>query len=142
GGGRSGLPGEHGFRFFPGFYLNLGDTMRRIPTSDGTVYDRLVRASTYRTSFAGRPDLTAPLSLPPEGVTPETFTESLAAALVEAYMLPPQEALYFASKLFVYLTSCDERRLGQWDWVSWKDFIREDHMSQEYRTVASRSLVR
>jgi uncharacterized protein with NAD-binding domain and iron-sulfur cluster len=141
-GGRSGLPGEHGFRFFPGFYLNLGDTMRRIPTPDGTVYDRLVRASTYRTSFAGRPDLTAPLSLPPEGVTPETFTESLAAALVEAYMLPPQEALYFASKLFVYLTSCDERRLGQWDWVSWKDFIREDHMSQEYRTVVSRSLVR
>jgi uncharacterized protein with NAD-binding domain and iron-sulfur cluster len=140
--GRIGLPGEHGFRFFPGFYLNLGDTMRRIPTTDGTIYDRLVRASTYRMSFAGRPDLTAPLSLPPEGVSPETFVESLAAALVEAYTLPPHEALYFASKLFVYMTSCDERRLGQWDWVSWRDFIREDRMSPEYRTVASRSLVR
>ncbi|MGH9009331.1 MAG: hydroxysqualene dehydroxylase, partial [Acidimicrobiia bacterium] len=140
--GRSDLPGEHGFRFFPGFYLNLGDTMRRIPIPDGTVYDRLVRASTYRMSFAGRPDLTAPLSLPPEGVTPETFVESLAAALVGAYKLPPHEAAYFASKLFVYLTSCDERRLGQWDWVSWKDFIREDRMSEEYRTVASRSVVR
>ncbi|HLB78528.1 MAG TPA: FAD-dependent oxidoreductase, partial [Candidatus Dormibacteraeota bacterium] len=87
-------------------------------------------------------DLTVPLSLPPQGVTPETFVESLAAVLVEAYKLPPQEALYFASKLFVYLTSCDERRLGQWDYVSWKDFIREDRMSAEYRTVASRSLVR
>ena len=54
--GRSPLPGEHGFRFFPGFYLNLGDTMRRIPTAEGTVYDRLVRASTYRMSFTGRPD--------------------------------------------------------------------------------------
>jgi len=140
--GRIGLPGEHGFRFFPGFYLNLGDTMRRIPTPDGTVYDRLVRASTYRMSFADRPDLTVPLSLPPEGVTPETFVESLAAALVGAYKLPPHEALYFASKLFVYVTSCDERRLGQWDWVSWKDFISEDRMSPEYRTVASRSLVR
>src|SRR5581483_2567855 len=41
-----------------------------------------------------------------------------------------------------YLTSCDERRFGQWDHVSWKDFIREDHMSAEYRAVASRSLVR
>jgi uncharacterized protein with NAD-binding domain and iron-sulfur cluster len=145
--GRDGLPGEHGFRFFPGFYKNLGDTMRRIPVPagpipDGTVYDRLVRASTYRMSFAGRPDFTALLSFPPEGVTPETFVESLSAALVEAYSLPPQEALYFASKLFVYLTSCDERRLGQWDHVSWKDFIREDHMSAEYRAVASRSLVR
>ncbi|MCA1845000.1 MAG: FAD-dependent oxidoreductase [Actinobacteria bacterium] len=141
-GGRPGLPGEHGFRFFPGFYRNLGDTMRRIPTSDGTVYDRLVRASTYRMSFAGRPDVTVPLSFPPEGVTPETFVESLSAMLVEAYTLPPQEALYFASKLFVYLTSCDERRFGQWDHVAWKDFIREDRMSAEYRAVASRSLVR
>ncbi|MEW6472078.1 MAG: FAD-dependent oxidoreductase [Actinomycetota bacterium] len=140
--GRDGLPGEHGFRFFPGFYKNLGDTMRRIPTPDGTVYDRLVRASTYRMSFAGRPDLTTPLSLPAEGVTPETFVESLAAMLVGAYKLPPHEALYFASKLFVYVTSCDERRFGQWDHVSWKDFIREDQMSAEYRTVASRSLVR
>jgi uncharacterized protein with NAD-binding domain and iron-sulfur cluster len=140
--GRDGLPGEHGFRFFPGFYKNLGDTMRRIPIPGGTVYDRLVRASTYRISFADRPDLTVPLSSPPEGVTPETFAESLAAMLEGAYRLPPHEASYFASKLFVYVTSCDERRLGQWDHVSWKDFISEDCMSAEYRVVASRSLVR
>src|SRR5262249_59818163 len=95
-GGRPDLPGEHGFRFFPGFYKNLGDTMRRIPTSDGTIYDRLVRASTYRTCFAGRPDLTVPLSAPPQGVTPDAFAQSLAALLVELYKLPPQEAAYFA----------------------------------------------
>src|SRR5215831_2972012 len=29
--GRKDLPGEHGFRFFPGFYKHLPDTMRRIP---------------------------------------------------------------------------------------------------------------
>src|ERR1700722_647913 len=28
---RKNLPGEHGFRFFPGFYRHLPDTMRRIP---------------------------------------------------------------------------------------------------------------
>ncbi|HEX6388021.1 MAG TPA: FAD-dependent oxidoreductase, partial [Solirubrobacteraceae bacterium] len=49
---------------------------------------------------------------------------------------------YFVGKLGVYVSSCDERRLGQWDDVSWKDFIREDQMSAEYRTVMSRSLVR
>src|SRR5439155_16013611 len=32
-GGRSDLPGEHGFRFFPGFYKNIPDTMRRIPVA-------------------------------------------------------------------------------------------------------------
>jgi uncharacterized protein with NAD-binding domain and iron-sulfur cluster len=142
--GGSPLPGEHGFRFFPGFYKNLGDTMRRIPTPEGTVYDRLRRASTYRTSFENRPDLTVPLDLipPPVGVTPDAFIQTLAAVGVEALKLPLDQALYFASKLFVYVSSCDRRRLGQWDNVAWKDFIREDKMSEEYREVFSRSLVR
>ena len=29
--GRADLPGEHGFRFFPGFYKHIPDTMSRIP---------------------------------------------------------------------------------------------------------------
>ena len=29
------VPGEHGFRFFPGFYKHVIDTMRRIPSFDG-----------------------------------------------------------------------------------------------------------
>src|SRR5215211_4963254 len=29
-GGRRDLPAEHGFRFFPGFYRHVPDTMRRI----------------------------------------------------------------------------------------------------------------
>ena len=33
--GRAALPGEHGFRFFPGFYRHLPDTMKRIPIQDG-----------------------------------------------------------------------------------------------------------
>ena len=138
------LPGEHGFRFFPGFYKNLGDTMRRIPTSNGTIYDRLVRASTYRTSFENRPDLTIPLDLLPlpSGVTVDAFVQTLQAVLVELFELPLDQALYFVSKLAVYVTSCDERRFGQWDYVAWKDFIREDQMSAEYREVVSRSLVR
>lgn len=28
------LPGEHGFRFFPGFYKHVTDTMKRIPFKD------------------------------------------------------------------------------------------------------------
>ena len=28
------LPGEHGFRFFPGFYKHVTDTMKRIPFRD------------------------------------------------------------------------------------------------------------
>ena len=34
-GGRKPLPGEHGFRFFPGFYRHVVDTMERIPSTEG-----------------------------------------------------------------------------------------------------------
>src|SRR5687768_4300854 len=44
-GDRPPLPGEHGFRFFPGFYRHLPDTMRRIPHGGRTVADNLVAAS-------------------------------------------------------------------------------------------------
>lgn len=30
-GNRNPLPGEHGFRFFPGFYRHITDTMKRTP---------------------------------------------------------------------------------------------------------------
>src|SRR5918997_6709906 len=45
--GRPPLPGEHGFRFFPGFYRHLPDTMRRIPygPDGGNVFKNLVTAT-------------------------------------------------------------------------------------------------
>ena len=51
--GRVPLPGEHGFRFFPGFYRHVPDTMRRIPYGAGTVFDNLVAARRITISRAG-----------------------------------------------------------------------------------------
>ena len=51
--GRADLPAEHGFRFFPGFYRHLPDTMSRIPTGDGTVLDRLTAATRVMIARAG-----------------------------------------------------------------------------------------
>jgi len=49
-GGREDLPGEHGFRFFPGFYKHLPDTMRRIPFPGNVngVADNLVQATRFQ----------------------------------------------------------------------------------------------
>jgi uncharacterized protein with NAD-binding domain and iron-sulfur cluster len=145
-GGRPPLPGEHGFRFFPGFYLNLGDTMRRIPTSEGTVYDRLEHATTYRMVFpSSRPDLTLPLTAtnpPPRGITPDDFRQSVLALLVEGYEIPAPDALYWADKCWVYVSSCDARRLGQWDNVAWSEFVDETRFGTEYREVLNDGLVR
>ena len=135
------LPGEHGFRVFPGFYWNLGDTMRRIPfagNQQGT-WGNLVHTSAYRLSRSGAPDLTAPLPFSPSPnlapYAPESLVETIAVGLREAFRLPAQEAVYFARRMLVYVTSCDERRFGQWEHVTWSDFIRADTMSQEYRAL-------
>src|SRR4051812_3870053 len=46
-GGRGALPGEHGFRFFPGFYRHVTHTMSRIPYAGQAagVLDNLVTAT-------------------------------------------------------------------------------------------------
>src|SRR3954453_520928 len=53
GSGRADLPAEHGFRFFPGFYQHIPDTMRRIPAGTKSVFDHLVGAERILLAQAG-----------------------------------------------------------------------------------------
>src|ERR671911_2958976 len=65
-GGRPPLPGEHGFRFFPGFYRPLPDTMRRIPfgRDGGNVFGNLVTATEVQIARADGRELLSPAHLP------------------------------------------------------------------------------
>ena len=56
-GGRGPLPGEHGFRFFPGFYKHLPDTMERIPYGTRTVFDNLVVADRLQLARFDKPPI-------------------------------------------------------------------------------------
>lgn len=53
------IPGEHGFRFFPGFYRHLFDTMKRTPLFDvhgvaeGSAFDQLVTTPRPQLSLEG-----------------------------------------------------------------------------------------
>src|SRR5947208_1480298 len=70
-GGRAALPGEHGFRFFPGFYKHVTDTMRRIPYGlHGNTFDNLTVATRMLLARAGRTEITW-LARSPR--TPEDF---------------------------------------------------------------------
>lgn len=141
--GRADLPAEHGFRFFPGFYRNLPDTMRRIPFAGNAngVHDNLVSGT--EALFArsgGRADLHFPLrrvTTPPApgDLTPSWIRDQILSALDLGTRLPAHEAAYFADRLLVHLTSCDARREDQWEKVAWWDFIRAEEMSEEYRTL-------
>src|SRR5918995_2160878 len=63
--GRADLPAEHGFRFFPGFYRHLPDTMARIPDGGSSAADRLVPATRILLAQAGgRDELVAAARVP------------------------------------------------------------------------------
>lgn len=145
-GGRRALPGEHGFRFFPGFYHHVPDSMRRTPYPGNRhgVWDNLIAANeTKSPRTQGRVDGTifgvAPD--PNEARTPEGMRR-LILEEVSGHGIPPAEAAYFANRLNVFLTSCDERRFGQWENVSWWDFVKAEGKSEEYRKVLARGLTR
>ncbi len=63
------LPGEHGFRFFPGFYKHVTDTMKRIPFKDTTgktqsVFDNLTPTKTIMVSRYGHSPIVVLASFP------------------------------------------------------------------------------
>ena len=53
--------------------------------------------------------------------------------------MPPHELAFFVERLMVFLTSCDERRFGQWEHVSWWDFVKAEGKSEEYQNGPRRA---
>jgi uncharacterized protein with NAD-binding domain and iron-sulfur cluster len=135
--GRLDLPGEHGFRFFPGFYRNIPDTMSRIPFpgNPNGVRDNLVHAADEMGAWNGKT-----FELPTAGsiqgnFTPEALLEYLKLLATISGAVPASEVAVFGAKILTLLTSGPKRRLGQWENTSYADFIRAAQMSENYRTV-------
>ena len=140
--GRRDLPGEHGFRFFPGFYRHLPDTMSRIPFGKQPrgVLDNLVPATEFQVAVAGRRPVILPARL---SAHPGGLLGALGSLLeFRSLGIPREESLFFVQRLLVYLTSSDERRLGELEHVSWWDFIGADRRSSEYQNYYGRALTR
>ncbi len=145
--GRLDLPGEHGFRFFPGFYQHIPDTMRRIPFpgNPNGVFDNLVAGDAFRLALPGAPDLTAPASIPPlrtDIYDPATLQQSLAATFSLGGAIPPHELAVFLRKLVMFLTSSLERRTGEWEHQTWSQTLESDGKSQGYRDILVSALTR
>ncbi len=146
-GGRSPLPGEHGFRFFPGFYHHVPDSMRRIPFAGNPngVWDNLVNTSDTRSPRTnGRPDghLFGAFPHYNEAFTPDGLQSILVEEILKQQTIQPVEAEFFVNRLLVFLTSSEERRFGQWENTSWWDFVRAEGKSEEYKRILARGLTR
>jgi uncharacterized protein with NAD-binding domain and iron-sulfur cluster len=137
-----GFPAEHGFRFFPGFYRHLPDTMARIPAAGARVVDRLVGAERILLARAGgENEIIAPAH------APETLDDLrvLARFVFDAATsigVPAVDVAWLIERLFTLLTSCDERRVEQWDRASWWDFVEADRRSEPFRKFLADGLTR
>ena len=141
-GGRPDLPGEHGFRFFPSFYKHLPDTMKRIPFQGkpNGVYDNLVQGTEYL--LADSPDR-APRLLVKVPTSPAEWREAIMGLFEAAQLgVPSDELAYFADRLLVILTSCQERRLAEYEKIAWWTFIGAAQRSSLYQTLLATGLTR
>ncbi|WP_131761997.1 hydroxysqualene dehydroxylase, partial [Actinomadura fibrosa] len=146
-GGRQDLPAEHGFRFFPGFYRNVPDTMRRIPVAGNAagVRDNLIDlASTRISRNGGRSDIIVPQIFAPGGggLDLDVLRETLTGLVEQVAALPAAELALFVNRFIVYLTSSDERRLGQWEHLPWWEYVRAEGRSGDYKAIVARFLTR
>ncbi len=139
--GRPDLPGEHGFRFVPGFYRHLPDTMRRIPYGDqpSGVEGNLVRTRHAQIARTGAPDPELMAGFP---ASLRDGLSGIRALLTTDWGLAPAEVAVFLQRMLVFATSCEERRIEQWEKVSWWDFVRAGHMSEAYQTLLAKGMTR
>ena len=143
--GRRDLPGEHGFRFFPGFYRHLDDTMKRIPDGAGKyAYDHLVDAKTFAIAQEGKELYNLPVD------TPKTLPEWIVALNNffgnPALGLAPGEKEILVERILRLLSMCRERRERDYECMSWWDYHnvpipRSDQYNKMFVTGFSRSLV-
>ncbi len=133
--GRPDLPAEHGFRFFPGFYRHLPDTMRRIPHGNRAngVFDHLVAATRFQLARDdGANEIVSAAHLP-ESLDDFAAVSRFLLDIATQAGIPPHEHALFVERLLVILTSCDERRLGQWEHQSWWTFVDGDRRSKAFQ---------
>jgi uncharacterized protein with NAD-binding domain and iron-sulfur cluster len=141
-GGRVDLPGEHGFRFFPGFYKHIPDTMARTPYGAKTVADHLVPSTRILLAQAGgRPELVGPAQRP-SSLDDFTATAEFIRHAGTRLGISPQELAVFIERLVTLLSSCDDRRLGQWEKTSWWDYVGAAQRSPAFRKFLADGLSR
>ncbi len=130
-GGRLDLPGEHGFRFYPRFYRHVIDTMARIPSGTGHVADHL--QATTEAAIAMIDDSTwyrFDRKLPS---TPYSLIDALEI-FFQDLQFDDEDVTVFMLKLLEFATSCDERRLAQYENITWWDFLDADQCSTRFQT--------
>jgi uncharacterized protein with NAD-binding domain and iron-sulfur cluster len=139
------LPGEHGFRFFPGFYANTFATLKeiRLPGGDHkTVFDRLVPVPRLALTRMNAPTVVLDAGfamtwqdafLPIQALLSNTFSPS---------GISQGDILFFAFRIWQLLTSCHERRLAEYETITWWNYVQAAQRSKAYQDLLAEGLSR
>lgn len=111
--------GEHGFRFFPAFYRHLHDSLRRIPSGSGSVFDRLVAPGDQAIAAQGRPARVLPRGADPSG---DAFQRALDA-LTEAVGVTPRDVVLSCLRMLRYATTGRARRQAVCEQLNSFDYL-------------------
>lgn len=140
------LPGEHGFRFFPGFYRHVTDTMKRIPfRKNGKLnrngcYDNLVSTDTVLIARYDKPPIVADANFPRSLADLKVIIHDLHGDLDLGLTTPEEE--FFAERIWQLMTSCRVRRDSDYERLSWWDYLEADRFSKTYQTLLVAGLTR
>lgn len=141
--GKQELPGEHGFRFFPGFYRHIIHTMDRIPYPDihsnAKVSGNLVACPNMMMTRMGKLPIVLPSHLPRSLKDLKEMLKTLQG--IETGLTKAETEL-IARKLWQLLTSCRERRIDEYERTGWWEFTEAAVNSENYRTVFVEGLTR
>src|SRR5262249_3153745 len=137
------LPGEHGFRFFPGFYKHVIDTMRRIPSFDGrSVASHLMPTTRIGITQYGKANFQIPAIFPRTPNDASTVLRDILLAFGPVTDLTPDDLAFFGARIWQILTSCQERRLAESERSSWWEFVGAEQHSKSYQKFLADGITR
>ena len=134
------LPGEHGFRFFPGFYKHVIDTMRRIPFAGNKngVVDNLIPAPHVMLAREKNNPIVLMDSFPK---TLDDF-KVLLHSLHAHTGLSEEDELFFATRVWQLITSCRARRENDYERLGWWQFTDGANRDKAYQDLLASGLTR
>lgn len=141
--GNADLPGEHGFRFFPSFYRHVTDTMKRIPFGKNPrgVYDNLVGTTRIEVAQFEKAGLLMLARFPRSFEELVILLKSIYG-LKDQVGLKPGEIDFFAGKLWQYLSTCQNRRMDDFEKIGWWEYIDASDHSKAYQKFLAEGMTR